>query len=55
MPVSRPGGIVRNGGNNVAIDAEMSELLKNALTAQVLNQLLARKYGGLEKAISLRV
>ena len=51
VPVFRQSGVTRHDGNNVSIDVEMNELLKNALTAQTLNKLLAGKYGGLQKAI----
>ena len=48
-------GLMRNDGNDVAVDEEMTKLLKNALTVQVFNRLLSSKYRMLGSAISMRV
>ena len=42
---------VRNDGNNVDIDKEVSSLVKNTLTYGIYTQLLAKKYEGIKSAI----
>ena len=42
---------VRNDGNNVDIDKEVSSLVKNTLTYSIYTQLLAKKYEGIKSAI----
>jgi flagellar basal-body rod protein FlgB len=48
-------GSMRHDGNTVVIDSEQSKLLKNAMTYQVFNRLLSRKFRGLRMAISGRL
>jgi len=55
VPVANGHGVARNDGNNVAIDQEMAKLLKNAMTVQVFNRLLAVKFNGLATAIRGRL
>lgn len=43
---------IRNDGNNVDIDNEMTELAKNGLDYQVFAQILGNKYSGRKKLIS---
>ena len=54
-PRSVNSGIMRHDGNTVVIDQEQSKLLKNAMTAQIFNRLLARKYRSLRSAIAGRI
>jgi flagellar basal-body rod protein FlgB len=54
-PVTDGSGVMRNDGNNVAVDQEMAKLLKNAMTVQVFNRLLALKFNGLATAIRGRL
>lgn len=42
---------IRNDGNNVDIDREMSGLAKNQLEYQIASDLLSRKFTGLKKII----
>ena len=42
---------VRNDGNNVDMDKEVSSLVKNTLTYSIYTQLLAKKYEGIKSAI----
>ncbi|MBM2833617.1 MAG: flgB [Candidatus Brocadiaceae bacterium] len=42
---------VRNDGNNVDMDKEVSSLIKNTLTYSIYTQLLAKKYEGIKSAI----
>jgi flagellar basal-body rod protein FlgB len=42
---------VRNDGNNVDMDKEVSSLVKNTLTYGIYTQLLAKKYEGIKSAI----
>lgn len=44
-------GTVRNDGNNVDMDKEVSSLVKNTLTYSIYTQLLAKKYEGIKSAI----
>lgn len=48
-------GFMRHDGNTVAIDQEMTKLLKNGMSAQILNRLLSRKFRMLRTAIAGRV
>lgn len=48
-------GSMRHDGNTVVIDREQTELLKNAMTVQVFNRLLAKKFRMLRTAIAGRV
>jgi flagellar basal-body rod protein FlgB len=48
-------GAMRHDGNTVVIDNEQTKLLKNAMTYQVFNRMLARKFRGLRTAISGRI
>lgn len=43
---------LRNDGNNVDVDIEMSELAKNGLDYQAIAQILGNKYSGRKKLIS---
>ena len=54
-PVRANTGAMRHDGNTVVIDQEQTKLLKNAMTAQILNRLLARKFRSLRTAIAGRV
>ena len=54
-PVEVPGSAMRHDGNTVVLDQEQTKLLKNAMTAQVFNRLLLRKYRMLRTAIAGRV
>ena len=42
---------VRNDGNNVDMDKEVSSLVKNTLSYSIFTQLLAKKYEGIKSAI----
>ena len=42
---------VRNDGNNVDMDKEVSSLVKNTLSYSIYTQLLAKKYEGIKSAI----
>ena len=42
---------VRNDGNNVDMDKEVSSLVKNTLSYNIYTQLLAKKYEGIKSAI----
>ena len=42
---------VRNDGNNVDMDKEVSSLVKNTLAYSIYTQLLAKKYEGINSAI----
>jgi flagellar basal-body rod protein FlgB len=42
---------IRNDGNNVDMDKEVSSLVKNTLTYSIYTQLLAKKYEGIKSAI----
>lgn len=42
---------IRNDGNNVDMDKEVSSLVKNTLTYNIYTQLLAKKYEGIKAAI----
>ncbi|MBI2471700.1 MAG: flagellar basal body rod protein FlgB [Planctomycetes bacterium] len=42
---------VRNDGNNVDMDKEVSALVKNTLSYSIYTQLLAKKYEGIKSAI----
>ena len=44
-------GTVRNDGNNVDMDKEVSALVKNTLTYSIYTQLLAKKFEGIKSAI----
>jgi len=55
VPVASGSGVTRNDGNDVAVDQEMAKLLKNAMTAQVFNRLLAAKFQMLGLSIRGRV
>jgi flagellar basal-body rod protein FlgB len=55
VPVESDGGVMRNDGNNVAVDQEMSKLLKNAMTMQVFNRMLANQFQTLGLAIRGRL
>jgi flagellar basal-body rod protein FlgB len=55
VPVQNGHGVMRHDGNNVSIDEEMTKLLKNGLTVQVFNRLLAGKFQALVTAIRMRV
>jgi flagellar basal-body rod protein FlgB len=55
VPVNSGGGVLRHDGNDVAIDQEMSKLLKNAMTVQVFNRLMAGKLQALGLAIRGRL
>ena len=48
-------GAMRHDGNTVVIDQEQTKLLKNAMTAQVFNRLLAKQFRTLRMAIAGRV
>jgi flagellar basal-body rod protein FlgB len=48
-------GVMRNDGNDVALDQEMAKLLKNGMTVQVFNRLLATKLQMLGTAIRGRL
>ncbi len=48
-------GAMRHDGNTVVIDQEQTKMLKNAMTAQVFNRLLAKKFRTLRMAIAGRV
>jgi flagellar basal-body rod protein FlgB len=54
-PVAADGGVTRNDGNNVALDQEMSKLLKNAMTVQIFNRLLTTKLQMLATSIRGRL
>jgi flagellar basal-body rod protein FlgB len=54
-PVRVNTGSMRHDGNTVVIDQEQTKLLKNAMSVQVFNRLLARKFRSLRTAISGRV
>jgi flagellar basal-body rod protein FlgB len=54
-PVAVETGAMRHDGNSVVIDQEQTKLLKNAMTAQVFNRMLAQKFRMLRSAISGRV
>lgn len=43
---------LRNDGNNVDIDQEMTELAKNGLDYQTIAQILGNKYSGRKKLIT---
>lgn len=45
------GDTVRNDGNNVDMDKEVSSLVKNTLSYSIFTQLLAKKYEGIKSAI----
>jgi len=49
--VATSSGVMRHDGNTVVVDQEMTKLLKNAMTAQIFNRLLARKFRMLRTAI----
>lgn len=55
VPVQNGSGVMRNDGNTVSLDEEMTKLLKNGLTVQVFNRLLAGKFQALATAIRGRV
>ena len=42
---------VRNDGNNVDMDKEVSSLVKNTLSYNIYTQLLAKKFEGIKSAI----
>ena len=42
---------VRNDGNNVDIDKEVSSLVKNTLSYNIYTQLLSKKFEGIKSAI----
>ena len=44
-------GTVRNDGNNVDMDKEVSALVKNTLTYSIYTQLLAKKFEGIKSAL----
>lgn len=48
-------GMVRQDGNNVSVEFEMAELASNALLHNTLAALVAKKYRGIEMAISGRI
>ncbi len=48
-------GAMRHDGNTVVIDDEQTKLLKNAMTYQVFNRMLARKFRMLRTAVSGRI
>lgn len=50
--VERPGGIAREDGNNVDIDAEMGRLAKNTTLFGVYSQILATRMAAMRSAIS---
>ncbi|HOX05755.1 MAG TPA: flagellar basal body rod protein FlgB [Planctomycetota bacterium] len=54
-PVESGSGVMRGDGNDVALDQEMSKLLKNAMTIQVFNRMLAGKFQSLGLAIRGRL
>jgi flagellar basal-body rod protein FlgB len=54
-PIDANTGSMRHDGNTVVIDQEQIKLLKNAMTVQVFNRLLARQYRALRTAIAGRV
>lgn len=43
---------LRNDGNNVDIDSEMTALAKNAIDYQAISQILGNKYSGRKKLVS---
>lgn len=45
------GETVRNDGNNVDMDKEVSALVKNTLNYNIYTQLLAKKFEGIKSAI----
>ena len=45
------GKIVRNDGNNVDMDKEVSSLVKNTLSYNIYTQLLSKKFEGIKSAI----
>ena len=55
VPVDSGSGVMRHDGNDVAIDQEMSKLLKNAMTVQVFNRLLTTKFQMLATSIRGRL
>ncbi|MHC4916304.1 MAG: flagellar basal body rod protein FlgB [Planctomycetota bacterium] len=55
VPVAANTGSMRHDGNTVVIDQEQIKLLKNAMTVQVFNRLLSRKYRALRTAIAGRI
>lgn len=49
--VDRAGGAMRNDGNNVDLDLEMSELARNQLQYEAMMEQLNRRLGGLKSVI----
>lgn len=49
--VSKDPGTMRNDGNNVTMEGEVSSLVKNALTYNIYVQLLSKKFAALKTAI----
>ena len=45
-------GALRNDGNNVSVDEEMSKLAQNSIGYDTASQILAKKFGTLKYAIS---
>lgn len=45
-------GALRNDGNNVSVDEEMSKLAQNSIGYDAASQILAKKFGTLKYAIS---
>jgi flagellar basal-body rod protein FlgB len=54
-PIEVDTGAMRHDGNTVVIDQEQAKLLKNAMTVQIFNRLLIRKFRTLRTAISGRL
>ena len=55
QPMQSGGAELRHNGNDVAIDQQMTNLLKNASTMQVFNRFLSRKFRMMRTAISGRI
>ncbi len=55
VPVETGSGVMRADGNDVALDQEMSKLLKNAMTVQAFNRLLNSQFQLLGLAIRGRL
>ena len=48
------GGMIKEDGNNVQLEREVSDLMKNSLYFETLTQMLTKKIDGLRNAIAGR-